>query len=148
MELDTEMSEEKRNVTAFDFDGVFIPDCDKIPSLGGEDDFYDLTMHMKPMFEPVGEWVLLTARLAKHEEMTKSWLFKHFKNQPKQIFHNRTEDETPIDYKTRILKENEIDVFIESDPVICRHLEKECEGKIIVNFAEFCQMYLNYNAGA
>jgi hypothetical protein len=148
MELDTEMSEEKRNVTAFDFDGVFIPDCDIIASLGGEEDFYDLTMHMKPMFEPVGEWILLTARLVKHEEKTKSWLFKHFKNQPKQIFHSRTEDETPVDYKTRILKENDIDVFIESDPVICRHLEKECEGKIIVNFAEFCQMYLNYNAGA
>ena len=83
----------------------------------------------------------------KHEEITKSWLLKHFTNQPKQIYHSRTEDESPIDYKTRIMKESDIDVFIESDPVICRHLEKECEGKIIVNFAEFCQMYLNYNAG-
>jgi len=142
------MSEEKRNVTAFDFDGVFIPDCQEIPDLGDHEKFLDLTMYMKPMFEPVGEWILLTARLEKHIEITKSWLLKHFTNQPTQIFHGRTEDESPIDYKTRIMKENEINVFIESDPVICRHLEKECEGKIIVNFAEFCQMYLNYNAGA
>jgi hypothetical protein len=142
------MTEEKRNVTAFDFDGIFVPDCEEIPDLGDHEKFLELTMHMKPLFEPVGEWILLTARLGKHIEITKSWLLKHFTNQPKEIFHSRTEDESPIDYKTRILKENEIDVFIESDPVICRHLEKECEGKIIVNFAEFCQMYLNYNAGA
>jgi hypothetical protein len=142
------MTEEKRNVTAFDFDGIFVPDCDEIPELGDHEKFLELTMYMKPLFEPVGEWILLTARLGKNIEITKSWLLKHFTNQPKQIFHGRTEDESPIDYKTRILKENDIDVFIESDPVICRHLEKECEGKIIVNFAEFCQMYLNYNAGS
>jgi hypothetical protein len=142
------MSEEKRNVTAFDFDGVFIPDCEEIPDLGDHEKFLELTMYMKPMFQPVGEWILLTARLGRNREITERWLNKHFTNQPKQIFHDRTEDETPIDYKTRIMKEGDIDVFIESDPVICRHLEKECEGKIIVNFAEFCQMYLNYNAGA
>jgi hypothetical protein len=142
------MTEEKRNITAFDFDGIFVPDCEEIPDLGDHEKFLELTMYMKPLFEPVGEWILLTARLGKHIDITKSWLLKHFTNQPKEIFHSRTEDESPIDYKTRILKDNDIDVFVESDPVICRHLEKECEGKIIVNFAEFCQMYLNYNAGA
>jgi hypothetical protein len=147
MELDIEMNEERKNKTAFDFDGVFIPDCDKIPTVGDTLEFYELTMYMKPIFEPVGEWYLLTARLAEHEEMTKSWMLKHFKNQPKEIYHSRTNDEAPEAYKLRMVKEKDIDVFVESDPMVVRHIQRELPDMAVVHFADFCQIYLNYNAG-
>jgi hypothetical protein len=102
---------------------------------------------MKPMFEPVGEWYLLTARLAEHEEITKSWLFKHFTNQPKEIYHSRLSDEAPEVYKARMIKEKDIDVFIESDPKVVSHVQKEHPDMAVVHFADFCQIYLNYNAG-
>jgi hypothetical protein len=147
MELDTEMNEERKNKTAFDFDGVFVPDCEKIPTVGDTLEFFELTMYMKPIFEPVGEWYLLTARLAEHEEITKSWLLKHFKNQPKEIYHSRTSDEEPEAYKARMIKEHDIDVFVESDPRTVRHIQREYPDMAVVHFADFCQMYLNYNAG-
>ncbi|NBP59284.1 hypothetical protein EBU71_22560 [bacterium] len=134
------MSEiEHKNVTAFDLDGVFIPDCDQIPDLGDHKAFLELTQYMKPVFKPVGEWILLTGRPAEYEMLTKSWLLKYFTNQPKLILHGRDpENESNTDYKLRMIKENRIDVFIESDREIVDALIKKLgEGKIIVHFETF-----------
>jgi hypothetical protein len=138
------------NLTAFDLDGVFIPDCDQIPDLGDHEAYLNLTMYMQPVFKPVGEWILLTGRPAEYEHITKSWLLKYFANQPKMILHQRdSTKETNEDYKLRMIKEHDIDVYIESDRQIVEHLNKnlDVDQKIIVHFSEFCQLYLNYNAG-
>lgn len=144
------MSEiDHKNVTAFDLDGVFIPDCDQIPDLGGHEEYLNMTTYMKPTFKPVGEWILLTGRPAEYEHITKSWLLKYFSNQPKLILHGRDpEKENNTEYKLRMIKENKIDVYIESDKEIVDELTKKLEGKIIVHFEEFCQLYLNYNSGS
>ena len=145
------MSEDRKNVTAFDLDGVFIPDCDQIPDLGDHQAYLNLTMYMQPVFRPVGEWILLTGRPAEYESITKSWLLKYFINQPKLILHGRNpEEEDNEEYKLRMIKEHNIDVYIESDKKIVDHLNKNLDkdAKIIVHFSEFCELYLNYNAGA
>jgi len=139
------------NLTAFDLDGVFIPDCDQIPDLGDHQAYLNLTQYMQPVFKPVGEWILLTGRLAEYEHITKSWLLKYFTNQPKMILHSRdSEKETNEQYKLRMINENDIDVYIESDKKIVDHLKNnlDLDTKTIVNFSEFCEMFLNYNAGA
>jgi len=139
------------NLTAFDLDGVFIPDCDQIPDLGDHEAYLNLTMYMQPVFKPVGEWILLTGRPAEFESVTKSWLLKYFSNQPTMILHQRDPDsEDNMQYKLRMIKENEIDVYIESDKDIVEFLKGnlDIDQKTIVHFEEFCQLYLNYNAGA
>jgi len=141
---------DRKNETAFDLDGVFIPDCDQIPDLGDHQAYLNLTMYMQPTFKPVGEWTLLTGRPAEYEHITKSWLLKYFTNQPKLILHGRdAETETNTEYKLRMIKEHKIDVYIESDREIVDELTKKLgDGKIIVHFEEFCQLYLNYNSGS
>ena len=139
------------NLTAFDFDGVFIPDCDQIPDLGDHEAYLNLTMYMQPVFKPVGEWILLTGRPVEYESITKSWLLKYFTNQPKMILHQRdSEKEDNKDYKLRMIEENDIDVYIESDKEIVDFLKSslDVDKKTIVHYSEFCEMFLNYNAGA
>jgi hypothetical protein len=139
------------NLTAFDLDGVFIPDCDQIPDLGDHEAYLNLTMYMQPVFKPVGEWILLTGRPAEFESVTKSWLLKYFSNQPTMILHQRDPDkENNEEYKLRMIKEHDIDVYIESDIKIVNHLKGnlDTDKKTIVHFSEFCELYLNYNAGA
>lgn len=139
------------NLTAFDLDGVFIPDCDQIPDLGDHEAYLNLTMYMQPVFRPVGEWILLTGRPAQFEHVTKSWLLKYFSNQPKMILHSRDDEkETNEEFKLRMIKEHDIDVYIESDIKIVNHLKGhlDMDKKTIVHFSEFCELYLNYNAGS
>lgn len=138
------------NITAFDLDGVFIPDCDQIPDLGDHEAYLNLTMYMQPVFKPVGEWILLTGRPLEFEHITKSWLLKYFANQPKLILHQRDPSkETNEEYKLRMIKEHDIAVYIESDPTIMEYLKKnlDIDQKVLVHFSDFCQLYLNYNAG-
>jgi len=138
------------NITAFDLDGVFIPDCDEIPDLGDHEAYMNLTQYMQPVFKPVGEWILLTGRPAEYEALTKSWLLKYFSNQPKMILHSRDpEKESNEEYKLRMIKEHNIDVYIESDKKIVDYLKGnlDLDKKIVVHFSEFCGMFLNYNSG-
>ena len=144
------MSKES-NLTAFDLDGVFIPDCDQIPDLGDHEAYLNLTMYMQPVFKPVGEWILLTGRPAVYEHITKSWLLKYFSNQPKMILHQRDpETENNEQYKLRMINEHDIDVYIESDKKIIDYLKSnlDVDKKTIVHFSDFCELFLNYNAGA
>ena len=139
------------NLTAFDLDGVFIPDCDQIPDLGDHEDYMELTQYMQPVFKPVGEWILLTGRPGIYEAHTKSWLLKYFSNQPIMVLHSRDPSEEDNEqYKLRMIKEHDIDVYIESDKKIVDFLKAnlDLDKKTIVHFSEFCELYLNYNAGA
>jgi hypothetical protein len=139
------------NITAFDLDGVLIPDCDHIPDLGDHNAYLNLTMYMQPVFKPVGEWILLTGRPAQFEHITKSWLLKYFSNQPKMILHQRDQEkENNEQYKLRMINEHDIDVYIESDKKIVDHLKTnlDVDKKTIVHFSDFCELFLNYNAGS
>lgn len=139
------------NLTAFDLDGVFIPDCDHIPNIGDHNDYLEITLYMQPVFRPVGEWILLTGRPQEFEHITKSWLLKYFTNQPKIVLHSRdSTTESNEEYKLRMINENDIDVFVESDRDIVNHLKSnlDVDKKTIVHFSEFCELFLNYNAGS
>lgn len=139
------------NLTAFDLDGVFIPDCDHIPNIGDHNDYLEITLYMQPVFRPVGEWILLTGRPQEFEHITKSWLLKYFTNQPKIVLHSRdSTKESNEEYKLRMINENDIDVFVESDRDIVNHLKSnlDVDKKTIVHFSEFCELFLNYNAGS
>ena len=121
---------------AFDIDGVLVPDCDKFPGLGGLDEFYALTVFMRPLFHPRGEWYALTAREAQYRPTTLEWMRKHFINMPVQVWHE-IDGQTPAEYKTEVINANGIELYIESDPDIVAHLKQHTRARII-HFDDFC----------
>ena len=121
---------------AFDIDGVLVPDCDKFPNIGGLEDFYAMTVSMRPLFRPMGEWYALTARDATYRPYTMAWLRKHFVNMPQQLWHE-SDGLTPAEYKAEVIINNGITKYIESDYDIVQHLRLHTQAEII-HFEEFC----------
>lgn len=133
MEYVSEMSK-----VAFDLDGVLVPDFDKIPQIGGLDEFYPMTTYIRPLFKPSGEFYIVTARPAEYRPITWSWCQKYLDPLPTRLFHERNK-ETAGTYKSNILNENtDISIYIESDPGIVSYLKKkvrsDCE---VVHFSDY-----------
>lgn len=129
---------------AYDLDGVFIPDCDKIPNLGGLSEFYDLTMNMRPIFTPDHEYDIITARQVKYKSVTIAWIKKYFTGLPTTVFHD-CETETPEVYKLNVLNANpDIRLYIESEPYIVDYLNTNVKtGCKTVLFKEFINKGIN-----
>ena len=120
---------------AFDLDGVLIPDCDIIPNLGDLHSFYELTLFMKPLFTPNGEYSIITARQPQYRSITENWINKYLLNKPAKLYHN-IGDESPAKYKERVLLLEDIDLYIESDPEIAQSLRNKTKKEIII-FSEY-----------
>lgn len=125
---------------AFDFDGVFIPDFNRIPILEGLSEFYDMAHYAKPIFKPEGEWILLTGRNPLFKDKTEAYITRHFDNPPTTVFHDRImTEEKPWVYKTKVLNANpEIRKYIESDPhtvkYITEHITTGCKAYIFADY--------------
>jgi len=118
------------NKIAFDLDGVFVPDCDQFPNIGGLTEFYALTYYMRPLFKPNFEWHIITGRHAKHRASTMSWIDKHFTNKPLRVWHESV-NEPPQEYKAEVINQNQIDVFVESDIEQVEYLQAHTKARII-----------------
>lgn len=115
-----------------DLDGVLVPDCDQIPNLGGLTEFYTLTRYMQPFFRPKGDWIIVTGRPACYRGITESWVERQFHepaNRPLDLYHDIGANETPQEYKARIIRLREIDVFVESDKEQALWLGRELKGE-------------------
>ena len=119
------------NKTAFDLDGVFIPDCDPIPGVGGLREFLTLTMHMQPTFRPKKEWSIITSRPAEYRAITMDWVAKHFENKPQNVWHENLNDSEPWIYKAEIINQNDINYFIESDIKTVEYLRKNTRAIVV-----------------
>lgn len=129
---------------AFDLDGVFIPDCDQFPNIGGLDEFYALTSYMRPIFCPVVDYNIITARPARYRAVTHSWCEKYLTIKPIRLYHELT-TETPEEYKAHVLNNNtDIHMYVESDPKIVSYLRDNVKTKcLIVHFSEYLERKLN-----
>jgi hypothetical protein len=123
---------------AYDLDGVLVPDCDHIPSIKSIDEFYALTEYMKPIFNPEGEYAIITARHAQHRSSTWTWCNKYLFPLPARLHHECT-DETPGSYKAGILNTNpDIQTYVESDEGIVNYLRHNVTtGCEIIHFDEY-----------
>ena len=122
---------------AFDLDGVFITDCDRIPNLGGPDQFYELTMFMRPLFQPKGEWSIITGRPARYKSQTVAWVEKYFSNMPVDIFHGAT-TQSPAEYKAAVINAHGFEVYVESDPTIVAQMKSMVRpGVTVYHFDEY-----------
>ena len=131
------------NKIAFDLDGVFIPDCDRMPVVGGLQEFLALTIYMRPVFQPKGEWNIITGRPARYRPTTMEWVDRHFENKPKMVWHENTVDDEPWIYKAEVINQNKINFFIESDFKTVEYLWKNTKANI-VHFDDLInELYLN-----
>jgi hypothetical protein len=141
MELDTEMNK----IVAYDLDGVMVPDCDSLPFVAGLDEFYQLMGNVRPIFNPQGDYCIITARSAMYRANTVEWYNKYLSPKPAMLFHEIAENETPEQYKARVLNDYpDITVYIESEPSIVDYLRKNVTTECtIVLFREFIQQQIN-----
>jgi hypothetical protein len=130
---------------AYDLDGVMVPDCDRLPFVKGLDEFYQLMGHVRPIFNPQGSYSIITARAAMYRANTVEWYNTYLSPKPVQLFHEIDEDETPEQYKVRVLNSHpEITIYIESEPYIVDYLRQHVTtGCTIVLFREFVQGQIN-----
>lgn len=123
---------------AFDLDGVLITDFDHIPNLGGLTEFYRMSVYCRPIFEPAGQYDIITARKPKYKQYTEQWIHCHLENKPDILFHDITHH-TPEGYKAQVLNSHpEIRTYVESEPSIVEYLKVHVTtGCEIILFKEF-----------
>ena len=123
---------------AFDLDGVLVTDFDRLPMIGGELDFFKMSTYIFPVFNPTGEYVILTGRTTEFRSYTEEWVDKYLDPKPLRIFHER-HDMLPNDYKAMILNSHpEITRYIESDPKTVAFLQQQVTtGCVVEHFATF-----------
>ena len=127
-------------LTAYDIDGVLVPDCDHFPNIGGLDEFYEIAAKMLPIFHPAGDFILITARPKEYSNVTWKWCGDYMDPLPISLFHG-CQKEPPHRYKTGVLNANpHIKRYIESDLLIVDYLKLHVTtGCEIVHFKTFMQ---------
>ena len=113
------------NKIAFDLDGVLIPDYKIIPDLT-EAEFFEQTNYVKPLFHPLPFFDIVTARVESRREVTMKWL-KQLKHAPNNVFMRPDLTETPAEFKYRISVEQQYNIYVESDDVICAEMRALAE---------------------
>lgn len=105
---------------AFDLDGVLVPDYNRIPDLS-EAEFFEQTLYAKPLFNPKGDFDVVTARLEYNRPVTQRWL-SQLTAQPTNLFMRDDVDESPAEFKYRVCKREGYTVYVESDPEIAKDM--------------------------
>ena len=107
---------------AFDLDGVLVPDYHYIPNLTMQE-FYLQTLYAKPLFSPVGEFDIVTARSAEYRPVTEQWV-EQLATRPQTIIMKTDASESPAEFKFRICVEQGYTLYIESDPEIVSQMRE------------------------
>ena len=113
MEYGTEMNKSK---IAYDLDGVLVPDYNRIPDLT-EAEFFEQTLYAKPLFNPQGNFDVVTARLEYNRPVTERWL-DQLEVKPQRLLMRDSVVETPAAFKYRMIKKYKYLVYVESDAII------------------------------
>jgi hypothetical protein len=127
----------------FDMDGVLVPDYNPIPNLI-EEEFYLQTLYAKPLFSPVGEFDVVTARFDDPvvRKITEQWC-EQLETPPQHILMRPRRDinETPAEFKYRMCIENGYKTYVESDLEVVTNMRKLVYANntdiSIIHFAEF-----------
>lgn len=115
---------------AYDFDGVLITDYAHVPHISDEE-FFNLTSFSHPIFEPDGEYVVVTARTPKREPATRAVLEK-ISNQPVTVFFRDDINQDPGLYKAEVLNTlPSVTVFVESSAEQAATIAQHWNGRVI-----------------
>jgi len=129
-------------------DGVLVPDYNKIPNLT-ENDFYLQTLYAKPLFSPMGEFDVVTARFDDPEvrKITEQWC-EQLEVAPKNVFMRPRGNETPAQFKYRMCIEQGYKIYVESDQTVVdemQHLVEE--NKVDLTVIMFAKSVANLYSG-
>lgn len=124
---------------AFDLDGVLVPDYHHIPNLTMQE-FYEQTLYAKPLFSPVGEFDVVTARSAEYRDITEQWIGQ-LAVRPQTVIMKTDDNESAAEFKYRICIEQGYVIYIESDPAIVQQMRKLADSNGVdigvIHFAGF-----------
>ena len=124
---------------AFDLDGVLVPDYHHIPNLTMQE-FYLQTLYAKPLFSPVGEFDVVTARSAEYRDVTEQWLAQ-LAERPQTVIMKVDAGESAAEFKYRVCVEQGYVIYIESDPDIVQQMRKLADQDgvdiSVIHFAGF-----------
>jgi len=99
---------------AYDLDGIFVNDLHITDNL--ENLLKIRTKNLKPLFQPKGEYVIITGRPIEDKEYTMKWIESFFTNKPIRVYHENTDKNKAKEYKVKVINENpDINVFFESE---------------------------------
>lgn len=143
----------------YDLDGVLVCDIDISPSSGMDKIFYTRSV-MLPLFQPEGDYFILTSRYCADKEDTYKFIEKHFNTKPKFIIHSWGlpdwwEKAKPGElrkhrgmYKAEELKKLirtiKITAFVESDQSTVELLRREVPEVNIILFKEHIARSLKF----
>lgn len=132
---------------AYDLDGVFIPELVWKDSIA-DHLLYFRHNHMTPIFQPEGDFILITGRPYIDKQETIKWIDEHWTNKPLLIFHDNTDYRYGVDYKIKVLRENpQIRTFVESELIQVYKIESALKSwgmnTKIIHFPTLISSYLN-----
>lgn len=122
----------------FDLDGVLVSDLywpddmtlEKFLEMRATEPFAN--------FIPRGKYVIVTGRNSTDYEYTKAWIEKNLSsNPPQKVFHECVHHSQAAEYKARVINENGIRVFIESDAEQVEYLKANCPNCRVYHFGGF-----------
>lgn len=123
------------NLIGFDLDGVLISDLDFSISKDINNFLEIRSKYPYPNFVPQGDYVIITGRNSSDREKTLFWIEKFLKkNPPKKIFHDCPDFRKGAEYKVKIINQEKIPVFVESDIEQFYYIKENCKNSKILHF--------------
>lgn len=115
---------------AYDFDGVLVTDYSHIEGLS-DDEFFEFVGASHPLFEPPGDYVVITARSSDREPQTAAVLMK-LSNQPVAVYFREDQSQDPGEYKAQVLRGlPEVKTFVESSQSQAETISKNWTGTVV-----------------
>ena len=128
----------------YDIDGVLQPDI-KFDNITELLDLLEVrAKNWIPLFEPKGDYIMITGRPIEDKAKTNTWIGKYFDNPPNYLFHGNPNIEKGAEYKLKVLKNcPNIKVFIESDIKQVKFLQDNLPDRNIIHYATFIKEKLS-----
>lgn len=122
----------------YDLDGVLISDLHWSDGMTLEK-FLEMRATVPcANFVPKGSYVIVTGRNSTDVEYTKAWVAKNLSvNMPYKIFHDCPDHRQAVEYKAKVISQNNISTFIESDAAQAEYLKKHCPNCNVIHLGSF-----------
>lgn len=144
-------------IYGYDLDGVLLPDLNGLKGLKDSDIQPLLEMrrdYLEPIFIPEGSYYIITGRPYIDKDDTYKWSDKFLiRNPPLDIIINinSTPNSSELDaamFKTKMIYEKGIDIFIESNPIQAKHIQtllllhydRNEESPRVIHFSDFLKI--------
>lgn len=122
----------------FDLDGVLVSDLNWPDGLT-LDKFLQMRADVPfANFIPKGKYVIVTGRNSSDYRYTMLWIEKNLSdNPPYKVFHDCEHYSKAAEYKAKVINENGIRVFIESDKNQVEYLRENCPNCKVYHYGSF-----------